>query len=108
VGPAPRAFVARTLQVYVLDVVSPDTVIGLAGPVFDAATPPSLDAHETAKAVTALPLVGPGENVTVNGPVVAVDEPGAAFTLVGAPGEPTTSGADRADGGPSPRAFVQV
>jgi hypothetical protein len=91
-----------------LDVVSPDTVTGLPGPVFEAATPPSLDVHETVKAVIALPLVAPGENVTVKGPVVAVDEPGAAFTLVGAPGDPTASGADRTDGGPSPRAFVAV
>jgi hypothetical protein len=96
-NPAPRPFVARTVHVYVLAVVRPDTVSGLAVPVCEPATPPSLDVHVAVKLEIALPLLAPAMKLTVNGPVVPVVEPDTAFTLVGAAGEPTITGNDDAD-----------
>lgn len=107
-SPAPRMLVAVTRQTYVRAVVSPGTVRGLAVPLTEPAAPPSLELHAAVKLVMALPLLVPGVKLTVNGPVVAFDVPGRAFTLVGAPGAPTTAGAEGVDAGPVPRAFLAV
>ena len=47
-APVPTAFVAVTVQVYVLPLVRPDTTIGLDPPVAEPDNPPSEDAHDTA------------------------------------------------------------
>jgi hypothetical protein len=44
-GPTPREFEALTVHRYVLPVVRPRTVMGLDGPVADAAAPPLDDVH---------------------------------------------------------------
>ena len=101
--PVPRAFVARTLHVYFLPVVRPDTVNGEPVPVLLLFTPPLLDAHVVAYRVIALPLLAPALNDTTNGPVALVVEPDTAFTRLGAPGAVDgVTFADSADCAPTP------
>lgn len=65
-APTPRALVAVTVHVYVLPVVNPVTVIGLAGPPLEPPTPPLLDTHDAVKPVIPLPLLAPGVNCTLS------------------------------------------
>jgi hypothetical protein len=100
--------VAVTVHVYILPVVRPVAVMGLAGPVVDPGTPPSLDEHAAVKPVIALPLFPPGEKPTLIVPVAAVVEPDTRVTPEGDPGDPMITGGDGADAGPEPRPFVAV
>ena len=107
-GPVPTVFVATTVHVYVLPVVSPVTVNGESGPVCVPVTPPLLDTHVVVNPVIGLPpLVSGAANETESGPVVAVVEPDTAVTFLGAAG---TVGMmtvfDGADATPVPTAFV--
>jgi hypothetical protein len=93
--PAPRAFVALTVHVYDLPVVTAATVIGAAVaptcvPVF--VTPPFDDTHVAVCEVIAALLFAPSTNVTTNEPVAVVVEPDLATTAVGAAGVPTITG----------------
>jgi hypothetical protein len=98
-GLVPRAFLAVTVNVYVVPAVNPVTVIGLTVPV--AVLPPGL-------AVTVYPVTEPvgAVKLTVAWPVPAV-----AVTLVGGPGTTDVEGLtelDAADAGLVPIAFVAV
>jgi hypothetical protein len=86
-----------------LPVVRPVSVSGLAVPDFDPVTPLFVETHVAVKLVIALPLLAPGVNDTVNGPVDVVVEPGAARTAVGDTGVPALSAGVAADCGPVPR-----
>jgi hypothetical protein len=63
-GLVPTALVAVTVQVYVLPFVSPVTSIGEPLPLSLPDVPPSLDVHDAANEVMALPLSAPGVNAT--------------------------------------------
>ena len=85
-GPVPAAFVAVTVNVYAVPLVSPVTVIGLAAPI--AVIPPGFDV--TVYPVIALPPSEVGAvNVTVASALPAVAVPmvglcgGAASTVIG-------------------------
>ena len=58
-------FVAVTVQVYVLPLVRPRTVIGDATPTRLPGAPPLLDVHDAVKFRIGVPFVAPGVNATV-------------------------------------------
>jgi hypothetical protein len=90
--------------VYVLPVVNPVTVTGLAAPLFEPASPPSLDTHDAVKLVIALPLSAPGVKLTWSWPFATL----TAVTEVGAAGEPTTTDGVVPDGALVPALLVAV
>jgi hypothetical protein len=77
----PMEFVATTVQLYVLPLVSELTVIGEAVSVFDCVVPPSLDAHVTVYAEMGSPPSPFGLN-----PTVTVFRPMVMPVIVGASG----------------------
>jgi hypothetical protein len=99
--PVPLAFVAVTVKVYAVPLVSPVTAIGLAEPM--AVKPPGLEV--TVYPVIAEPPLLPGDvNVTV-----ALAFPAVAVPIIGGPG--TVEGVTEFEAelaGPVPLAFVAV
>ena len=96
----PTAFVAVTVNVYAVPLVSPVTVNGLAAPV--AVKPPGDDV--TVYEVIGLPFALAPLNVTV-----AWVSPGAAVTVVGAPGNPAgVTEFEATDAAPGPVALAAV
>jgi hypothetical protein len=81
-------------------------VTGLFAPVPEPGTPPSDETQLAVKTVIVAPLFAPAVKLTTRGPLAVLVVPDTACALVGAPGVPTTSGADRADARPVPREFV--
>src|SRR5260221_6484613 len=100
--PLPTAFVANTVQVYVLPFVSDATTIGEPPPVFDPAAPPSLDVQLTVYPVMRDPPLAAATNATEIEPMprVRVGTAGVPGTVAG------TAVAEVDDGCPSPTAFV--
>jgi hypothetical protein len=88
-----------------LPVVRPVRVRGLAVPDFEPVTPPFVEVQVAVKLVIALPLLAPGVNDTVNGPVDVVVEPVTALTAAGGTGVPALTGGVAADWGPVPSWF---
>jgi hypothetical protein len=105
-GPAPRAFVAVIVHVYVLAVVSPGTVIGLTVAELEPAAPPLADVHAAVKFEIALPLFAPAVKLTMSDPVGVVVEVGLTFTTVGAAGDPTIVATEGCDARLEPTAFL--
>jgi hypothetical protein len=98
----PITFVAITVQVYVLPVVSDATVIGDEAPETDWVTPPSLDVHVAVKPVMALPPVAFAVNATIPELV-----PRVTPVMLGAEGVvAATNDAEAAEEAPSPIALV--
>ena len=100
----PALLVADKVQVYVLPLVSPLTVIGDAAPVLLPGAPPSIDVHETENDCV-LPLSAPAVNATV----IELSPP-LALVITGAPGGAAGTTAGEAAEGPlvSSRMFVAV
>ena len=101
-APVPTTFVAVTVNLYGIPVVSPGTVIGLA--VLVATIPPGTEV--TVYKVIALP---PLEAGAVKGTLTEVALSLTAVPIVGAPG--TVAGvtaAEAVDAGPIPTPFVAV
>jgi hypothetical protein len=101
-GPTP--LVAVTVQVYVLPLVSPLTVIADAVSLLLPGAPPSSDEHEALYDVMALPLSFGGVNETTIKwlPRAAVGWGGASGAAAG------MTDADAADAGPGPIALLAV
>jgi hypothetical protein len=95
---------------YVLAVVKPPTVIGLATPTLYLSTPPFDEEQTTRYDVIALPpLLSGARNDTVSGPVAVVVDPDTALTFLGGPGTlATVTAFEAADAGPAPTAFVAL
>jgi hypothetical protein len=103
-GPAPFAFVAVTVHVYVLPFVRPATTSGDAAPLADPGVPPFADEQFAVKLVIALPPSNGGANETVSCalPDATTGWAGASGTRFG------TAATDAGDAGPVPLAFVAV
>ena len=104
-GPSPVALVAVTVQVYVLPLVRPVTVMGELVPVIEPVVPPLVEVQTAVVAVMALPplLVG-----AVYETAMAVLAP-MALTRVGEPGTLAGTTADEgAEAEPVPITLVAV
>jgi hypothetical protein len=98
----PKAFVASTVQVYVLLLLREATVIGEEAPDADCVVPPSLDAQVAVKPVIALPPLPFAVNATI-----AVLFPRVTPVTLGATGTvPATNEVEAADALLSPKLFV--
>ena len=102
-GPAPMAFTARAVQVYVLPAVSAVTVIGLAAPFAEPVAPLSEDVQVTVyEVIAAAPLPAGAENVTATDPF-----PRVATPIVGEPGTvAAVKDVEATDAVPAPIALV--